>query len=195
MQNFESNGLSILLPRWGLLCFPASLSAFQVLLELQLVSCSRCSTTFQLDKNCTSNNAMYSYHQVLVFLVCPLPFLSRSATGYFRSHVNYFPAFRDQTFQPPYSWKLQGIAGGTFLYITFFEVLPHELNIPSKRLWKVCRIITSYQVSEYFHSGIFCHLGLCRVLCHPHWTWARTWTWAWTCTSTPRNKGNVERII
>ena len=34
-------------------------------------------------------------------------------------------------------WKLQGIAGGTFLYITFFEVLPHELNIPSKRLWKV----------------------------------------------------------
>ena len=32
---------------------------------------------------------------------------------------------------------MQGIAGGTFLYITFFEVLPHELNIPSKRLWKV----------------------------------------------------------
>lgn len=32
---------------------------------------------------------------------------------------------------------LQGIAGGTFLYITFFEVLPHEFNKPGNRLWKV----------------------------------------------------------
>jgi len=32
---------------------------------------------------------------------------------------------------------LQGIAGGTFLYITFFEVLPHELNKPGSRPWKV----------------------------------------------------------
>ena len=138
---FESNWFSILLPRWGLLCFPASLSAFQVLLELQLVSCIRISTTFQLDKNRTSNNALYAYHQVLVFLVCPLPFLSRSVTGYFRSQIHFSSrAFKEQTFQLPYSSKLQGIAGGTFLYITFFEVLPHELNIPSKRLWKVFKI-------------------------------------------------------
>ena len=136
---------------------------------------------------------MYAYHQVLVFLVCPLPFLSRSVTGYFRSQIHFSSrAFKEQTFQLPYSSKLQGIAGGTFLYITFFEVLPHELNIPSKRLWKVFKIITTCQVSKYFHSGIFCHLGLCRVLRHPHWTWARTWTWTWTCTSTPQNKGNVE---
>jgi len=31
---------------------------------------------------------------------------------------------------------LQGFAGGTFLYITFFEVLPHELNVAKNRLWK-----------------------------------------------------------
>lgn len=39
---------------------------------------------------------------------------------------------------------LQGIAGGTFLYITFFEVLPHELNVPHKRLWKVTFVILGY---------------------------------------------------
>jgi len=32
---------------------------------------------------------------------------------------------------------LQAIAAGTFLYITFFEVLPHELNMPNKRMMKV----------------------------------------------------------
>jgi len=32
---------------------------------------------------------------------------------------------------------LQGIAGGTFLYITFFEILPPELTSPNNRLWKV----------------------------------------------------------
>lgn len=39
---------------------------------------------------------------------------------------------------------LQGIAGGTFLYITFFEVLPHELNVPNNRLWKVAFVILGY---------------------------------------------------
>jgi len=39
---------------------------------------------------------------------------------------------------------LQGIAGGTFLYVTFFEVLPHELNKPNKRLWKVFFVILGY---------------------------------------------------
>lgn len=41
---------------------------------------------------------------------------------------------------------LQGIAGGTFLYITFFEVLPHELNTPGKRLWKVFCVILGFAV-------------------------------------------------
>jgi len=39
---------------------------------------------------------------------------------------------------------LQGIAGGTFLYITFFEVLPHELNVPSHRLWKVLFVMLGF---------------------------------------------------
>jgi len=39
---------------------------------------------------------------------------------------------------------LQGIAGGTFLYITFFEVLPHELNKPGSRPWKVFFVILGY---------------------------------------------------
>jgi len=42
------------------------------------------------------------------------------------------------------SGVLQGIAGGTFLYITFFEVLPHELNLPQNRLWKVLFIILGF---------------------------------------------------
>ena len=35
------------------------------------------------------------------------------------------------------SGTLQGIAGGTFIYVTFFEILPPELNSPNQRLWKV----------------------------------------------------------
>lgn len=31
---------------------------------------------------------------------------------------------------------LQGTAGGTFIYITFFEVLPHEFNQPQNRMLK-----------------------------------------------------------
>jgi len=39
---------------------------------------------------------------------------------------------------------LQGIACGTFLYVTFFEVLPHELNNGSYRLWKVLCVILGF---------------------------------------------------
>jgi len=39
---------------------------------------------------------------------------------------------------------LQGIAGGTFLYITFFEVLPHEMNVPKKRPLKVFFVILGF---------------------------------------------------
>ena len=39
---------------------------------------------------------------------------------------------------------LQGIAGGTFLYITFFEVLPHELNAPQNRMQKLLFVLSGY---------------------------------------------------
>ena len=39
---------------------------------------------------------------------------------------------------------LQCVAGGTFLYITFFEVLPHELNVPGNRLKKVFFVILGF---------------------------------------------------
>jgi zinc transporter 1/2/3 len=39
---------------------------------------------------------------------------------------------------------LQGISGGTFLYITFFEVLPHELNKSSHRLLRVLFVLLGY---------------------------------------------------
>jgi len=45
---------------------------------------------------------------------------------------------------------LQGIAGGTFLYVTFFEILPHELDVPTKRLMKVSFILLGF--------GSFCGL-------------------------------------
>ena len=37
---------------------------------------------------------------------------------------------------------LQGIAGGTFLYITFFEVLLPEFTLPGKRIWKGLCVLT-----------------------------------------------------
>ena len=43
-----------------------------------------------------------------------------------------------------------GIAGGTFLYVTFFEILPHELDVPTKRLMKVSFILLGF--------GSFCGL-------------------------------------
>ena len=42
------------------------------------------------------------------------------------------------------SGTLQGIAGGTFIYVTFFEILPPELNSPNQRLWKVFFIALGY---------------------------------------------------
>jgi len=65
---------------------------------------------------------------------------------------------------------LQGIAGGTFLYITFFEVLPHELNIPSKRLWKVFFVILGFSVfcitligHGHYHGHAQEHHGLSEM--------------------------------
>lgn len=39
---------------------------------------------------------------------------------------------------------LQGLSGGTFLYITFFEVLPHEMNNSQLRLPKVVAVILGF---------------------------------------------------
>lgn len=39
---------------------------------------------------------------------------------------------------------LQGVAGGTFLYITFFEVLPHEFSSNRMRLPKVACLLLGY---------------------------------------------------
>ena len=39
---------------------------------------------------------------------------------------------------------LQTIAGGTFLYITFFEVLPHEFNQPKNRMLKCLSVIIGF---------------------------------------------------
>ena len=48
--------------------------------------------------------------------------------------------------RPFINFLFSGIAGGTFLYITFFEVLPHELNVPSKRLTKVAFVLMGFAV-------------------------------------------------
>lgn len=41
---------------------------------------------------------------------------------------------------------LQGVAGGTFLYITFFEVLPHEFSTPHHRLPKLLFVLAGISV-------------------------------------------------
>ncbi|XP_028299112.1 zinc transporter ZIP1 [Gouania willdenowi] len=41
---------------------------------------------------------------------------------------------------------LEGLAAGTFVYITFLEILPHELNSPGKRLLKVLFILLGFSI-------------------------------------------------
>uniref|UniRef100_A0A674I3E9 Solute carrier family 39 member 1 n=1 Tax=Terrapene triunguis TaxID=2587831 RepID=A0A674I3E9_9SAUR len=41
---------------------------------------------------------------------------------------------------------LEGIAAGTFVYITFLEILPHELNSPKCRLPKVLSMLLGFSV-------------------------------------------------
>uniref|UniRef100_A0A3Q3XRY1 Solute carrier family 39 member 1 n=1 Tax=Mola mola TaxID=94237 RepID=A0A3Q3XRY1_MOLML len=41
---------------------------------------------------------------------------------------------------------LEGLAAGTFVYITFLEILPHELNTPGKQLLKVIFILLGFSV-------------------------------------------------
>ncbi|CAL8243757.1 unnamed protein product [Lota lota] len=41
---------------------------------------------------------------------------------------------------------LEGLAAGTFIYITFMEILPHELNSPERQLLKVLFILLGFSV-------------------------------------------------
>lgn len=41
---------------------------------------------------------------------------------------------------------LEGLAAGTFVYITFLEILPHELNSPGKQLLKVLFILLGFTI-------------------------------------------------
>lgn len=41
---------------------------------------------------------------------------------------------------------LEGLAAGTFVYITFLEILPHELNSPGNQLLKVIFILLGFTI-------------------------------------------------
>ncbi|XP_051571492.1 zinc transporter ZIP1-like [Myxocyprinus asiaticus] len=49
---------------------------------------------------------------------------------------------------------LEGLAAGTFIYITFLEILPHELNSPERPLLKVLFILCGFSV-----MASLCFLG------------------------------------
>jgi len=55
--------------------------------------------------------------------------------------------FSDKLSSEILSGILQGIACGTFLYVTFFEVLPHELNNNDLRTLKMIFIILGFAAS------------------------------------------------
>jgi len=42
------------------------------------------------------------------------------------------------------SGVLQGLACGTFLYVTFFEILPHEMNSRHNRMFKILSILVGF---------------------------------------------------
>ncbi|KAJ8290078.1 hypothetical protein GJAV_G00008470 [Gymnothorax javanicus] len=43
-------------------------------------------------------------------------------------------------------YTLEGLAAGTFIYITFMEILPHELGSPHNRIPKVVLLLTGFAV-------------------------------------------------
>ncbi|XP_027019955.1 zinc transporter ZIP1 [Tachysurus fulvidraco] len=49
---------------------------------------------------------------------------------------------------------LEGLAAGTFIYITFLEILPHELNSPERQLLKVLFILFGFSLMAFL-----CFLG------------------------------------
>ncbi|MCI4383295.1 hypothetical protein PGIGA_G00024820 [Pangasianodon gigas] len=49
---------------------------------------------------------------------------------------------------------LEGLAAGTFVYITFLEILPHELNSPERQLLKVLFILLGFSLMAFL-----CFLG------------------------------------
>lgn len=60
---------------------------------------------------------------------------------------------------------LEGLAAGTFVYITFLEILPHELNSPERPLLKVLFLLCGFSVMAglsflgWKTLSLFCALG------------------------------------
>jgi len=52
------------------------------------------------------------------------------------------------------SGLLQAVACGTFLYITCFEILPHELNQKGSRPLKMCLLLIGFGLIAFF-VGLF----------------------------------------
>ena len=68
----------------------------------------------------------------------PIPYSSGAAIGIVVAEIYQSPLAQ------LISGVLQAVAGGTFLYVTFFEVLPHEMNSGGDRLIKVLAIILGF---------------------------------------------------
>lgn len=58
---------------------------------------------------------------------------------------------------------LQGIACGTFIYVTFFEVLPHEMNSSQDRLLKVLCLIVGFSA---VCGLLMLHTNIVRPTCY-----------------------------
>ena len=52
--------------------------------------------------------------------------------------------YADESASNTASGILQGLACGTFLYVTFFEVLPHEFNKPADRVMKLLFVVIGF---------------------------------------------------
>ncbi|XP_078001312.1 zinc transporter ZIP1-like [Glandiceps talaboti] len=52
---------------------------------------------------------------------------------------------------------LQGLATGTFIYVTFFEILPHELNVKRDEMLKVLCIIVGFAVMTVLNLFVHVH--------------------------------------
>ena len=57
---------------------------------------------------------------------------------------------------------LQGVAGGTFLYITFFEVLPHEFSSNRSAPLTNCHILFLEKGNQIAFLPLLVHLSVTR---------------------------------
>lgn len=99
----------------------------------------KCIMSFSLGLNLAQSRL-----SVKSYLLCILMFAAASPLGVgIGIGVVGLP---DSLAQDISSGILQALAAGTFLYITFFEVLPHELNLPGRRLSKVFFVILGFAI-------------------------------------------------